>query len=104
MIFDKLREIVVYTIMDMVARYWQVRVWKEDILKTAFVIIWKQYEYLRIPFELCNASATFQQLMNHVLHNHLDEFVMVYLDDVIIYSKSMAKHVKHLDWVLGQLK
>ncbi len=42
--------------------------------------------------------------MNHVLHNHLGEFVMVYLDDVVIYSKSMAKHIKHLDWILGQLK
>ena len=57
-----------------------------------------------MPFGLCNASATFQRLMNYVLHNHLDEFVMVYLDDVVIYFKSMAEHVKHLDWVLNQLK
>ena len=42
--------------------------------------------------------------MNHVFHDHLDEFVMVYLDDVVIYSKSIAEHVKHLDWVLSQLK
>ncbi len=57
-----------------------------------------------MPFGLCNAPATFQRLMNHVLHDHLGEFVMVYLDDVVIYSKSMAEHVKHLDWILGQLK
>ncbi len=42
--------------------------------------------------------------MNHVLYDHLGEFVIVYLDDVVIYSKSMTEHVKHLDWVLGQLK
>ena len=42
--------------------------------------------------------------MNHVLHDHLGEFIMVYLDDVVIYSKSMMEHVKHLDWILGQLK
>src|SRR6266498_2879753 len=57
-----------------------------------------------MPFRLCNALATFQRLMNHVLHDYLSEFVMVYLNDVVIYSKSMAKHVKHLDWILGQLK
>ncbi len=57
-----------------------------------------------MPFGLCNASATFQRLMNHVLHDHLGEFVMVYLDDVVIYSKNMAEHVRHLNWVLSQLK
>src|SRR6266542_6716377 len=57
-----------------------------------------------MPFRLCNVLATFQRLMNHVLHKHLGEFVMVYLDNVVIYSKSMVEHVKHLDWVLGQLK
>ncbi len=104
MIFDKLGGAVVYIIMDMVAEYWQVRVRREDIPKTAFVTVQGQYEYLRMPFGLCNTSATFQQLMNHVLHDHLDEFVMVYLDDVVIYSKSMMEHVKYLDWILGQLK
>ncbi len=59
MIFNKLGGAVIYTIMDMVAGYWQVRVQKEDIPKTAFVTIWGQYEYLRMPFELCNAPATF---------------------------------------------
>ncbi len=42
--------------------------------------------------------------MNHVLYDHLGEFVMIYLDDIVIYSKSMTEYVKHLDWVLGQLK
>ncbi len=55
-------------------------------------------------FGLCNASATFQRLMNYVLHGHLGKFVMIYLDDIIIYFKSMAEHVKHLNWVLSQLK
>src|SRR6266540_3636299 len=55
-------------------------------------------------FRLCNALATFQRLMNHVLHDHLGKFVMIYLDDVVIYSKNMAEHEQHLDWILGQLK
>src|SRR6266498_2108541 len=104
MIFDRLGRTQVYTIMDMVAGYWQVRVRKEDIPKTAFVTIWGQYKYLRMPFRLCNTSATFQQLMNHVFYDHLGKFIMVYLNDVVIYSKSMIEHVKYLDWVLDQLK
>ena len=104
MIFDKLEGAVVYMIMDMVARYWQVRMQKEDISKTAFVTVWGQYKYLRMPFGLCNVSTIFQRLMNHIFHDHLGEFVMVYLDNIVIYSKSIAEHVKHLDWVLEQLK
>src|SRR6266511_2114402 len=57
-----------------------------------------------MPFRLYNILATFQQLMNYVLHDHLGEFVIVYLNDVVIYSKSMIEHVKHLDWILDQLK
>ncbi len=97
MIFDKLEGAVVYTIMDMVAGYWQVRIQKEDIPKTAFVTVWGQYKYLKISFGLCNAPATFQQLINHILHDHLGEFVIVYLNNVVIYSKSMTEYIKHLD-------
>ncbi len=104
MIFDKLRGVVVYTIMNIVAGYWQVRVWKEDIPKTAFITVWGQYKYLRMPFGLCNALVTFQWLINHVLYDHLGKFIMVYLDDVVIYFKNMVEYVKHLDWILGQLK
>jgi len=59
MIFNKLEGAVVYTIMDIVTGYWQVRVQKEDIPKTAFVTIWGQYEYLRMPFGLCNVQLPF---------------------------------------------
>ena len=101
MIFDKLGETVVYTIIDMVAGYWQVRVRKENIPKTTFIIVWGQYEYLRMSFGLCNIPATFQQLMNHILHGYLSEFVMIYLDDIVIYFKSIVEYIKHLDQILG---
>ena len=57
-----------------------------------------------MPFELYNIPTTFQRLMNYILYDHLGEFVMVYLDDVVIYFKSMDEHVKYLDWVFDQLK
>ncbi len=57
-----------------------------------------------MPFRLCNALATFQWLMNHILYDYLGKFIMVYLNDIIIYFKSMAEYVKHLDWIFGQLK
>jgi len=69
-------------------------------LKVAFLL----WVTIRISFKLCNVSMTFQWLMNHVLHDYLGKFVIVYFNDVIIYSKSIAEHIKHLDWILSQLK
>ena len=78
---------------DLVAGYWQVKIRQEDIHKTAFVTSWEQYKYLKMPFGLCNAPATFQRLMNFVLQEHLGEFVMVYLDDIFVYSQTYEEHV-----------
>ncbi len=96
-IFDKFNRVIIYTIIDMVARYWQVKVWKENISKTVFVIVWGQYKYLRMLFGLYNTLVTFQQLMNHIFYNYLGEFVIVYLDNVIIYFKSIVEYIKYLD-------
>ena len=54
-----------------------------------------------MPFGLCNAPATFQRLMNGVLKEHLDEFVTVYLDDILVFSKNETEHAEHLRWVLS---
>ena len=65
---------------------------------------WGLYEYTVMPFGLTNAPATFQRLMNEVLREHLDDFVTVYLDDILIFSKSDDEHARHLQWVLGKLR
>ena len=57
-----------------------------------------------MPFGLCNAPATFQRLMNTVLRDHLDEFVTVYLDDILVFSPDVETHQDHLRWVLSQLR
>ena len=69
--------------------------------KTAFTTQWGLYEFVVMPFGLCNAPATFQRLMNQVLRKGLGQFVAVYLDDILVYSPDMETHREHLAWVLA---
>ena len=77
---------------------------KEDVSKTAFKTRWGLYEFLVLPFGVTNAPAQFMNLMNDVLKEYLDTFVIVFLDDILIYSKSVDDHVKHLGLVLDKLR
>ncbi|CAI5479781.1 unnamed protein product [Closterium sp. Yama58-4] len=72
--------------------------------KTAFRTRYGSYEYLVMPFGLCNASTTFQAEMNHILRPVLDKCVVVYLDDILIYSKTMKEHMEHLRKVFEILR
>ena len=77
---------------------------QSDIQKTAFVIMYGAFEYLVMPFGLCNAPATFQQMMNTILRDGLDRFVLVFLDDILIYSRTKEEHEKHIRAVLDRLR
>jgi len=71
--------------------------------KTAFRTRYGLYEYQVMPFGLTNAPASFQALINHTLHEYLDDFVVAYLDDILIFSKDYDQHVEHVKKVLAKL-
>jgi transposase InsO family protein len=90
--------------IDLVSGYWQVRLKPEDTSKSAFNTIWGKYEWLAMPFGLCNAPATFQTLMNETLRTKLGHTVIVYLDDILIFSNSPDDHYRDLEEVLRALQ
>ncbi|KAL0415947.1 UNVERIFIED_CONTAM: Transposon Tf2-12 polyprotein [Sesamum latifolium] len=102
--FDRLSQAKYFTKIDLRSGYWQVRIKEGDEAKMTVVTRYGAFEFLVMPFGLTNAPATFSTLMNQVLHGFLDEFVVVYLDDIIIYSRTLAEHVEHLRQVLARLR
>ncbi|WVZ93480.1 hypothetical protein U9M48_039455 [Paspalum notatum var. saurae] len=87
-----------------IVRYHQIKVREEDIPKTAFSTRYGLYEYLVMSFGLTNAPAFFMYLMNSVFMNELDKFVVVFIDDILVYSKNEKEHEEHLRIVLSRLR
>ncbi len=77
---------------------------KEDIKKIAFIIQFGLFQFNIMPFGLKNILTLFQRMINHILQKYLDDFVIVYLNNIIIYSKTFEEHVKHITKVLEKLK
>ncbi len=95
-IFDTLNGSAIYSTLDLRSGYWQLPMAANSIEKTAFVCHCGQFEFLRMPFGLTNAPAVFQRVMTSVLSQFIGKFAMVYLDDVIIFSKTEEEHISHL--------
>ncbi|GBG82472.1 hypothetical protein CBR_g34848 [Chara braunii] len=102
-LLDRVQGCRYFSKIDLKSGYHQIAIRPDDQHKTAFQTKYGLYEFVVMPFGLCNAPGTFQHAMNQIFHDYLDKFVVVYLDDILIFSKTVEEHVAHLDKVLSLL-
>ena len=101
---DSLAGATYFSTLDLMSGYWQVMMHPADREKTAFITRHSTYEFNVIPFGFCNALAIFQQAMNNVLRKIKGKFILVYLNDIIIFSKNYEEHLQHLQQVFDCLE
>jgi hypothetical protein len=102
-LFDQLSKAKVFSKIDLRSGYHQIKIRPQDIPKTAFSTRYSLYEYLVMSFRLTNAPAYFMYLMNSIFIPELDKFIIVFIDDILVYSKNEEEHVEHLRIVLTRL-
>ena len=103
-LFEQLKGAQVFSKLDLRMGYHQIRIREEDIPKTAFRTSCGSYEYTVMSFGLANAPPTFSRMMNFIFNPYTNEFVLVYLDDILVFSKNKKDHAKHLRLVLDKLR
>ncbi|WRX12316.1 Reverse transcriptase domain - like 10 [Theobroma cacao] len=102
--FDQLQGATVFSKVDMRFGYHQLRIKEQDVPKTTFKTRYGHYKFLVMPFGLTNTVAAFMDLMSRVFHPYLDKFVIVFIDDILVYSRDNDEHATHLRIVLQTLR
>lgn len=103
-LLDQLRGASWFSKIDLASGYHQIPISEGDVMKTAFRTRYGQHEFVVMPFGLTNAPAAFMRLINEVFHDYLDKFVIIFIDDILIYSKTEVEHKAHLKLVLEWLR
>ncbi|GBG75832.1 hypothetical protein CBR_g21076 [Chara braunii] len=103
-LLDMVQGCTVFSKVDVKSGYHQIEMAEEDVYKTAFKTRYGTYEFLVMPFGLCNAPGTFQTEMHRIFRPYLDKFMIVYLDDILVFSRTAREHAKHLTLVLQSLR
>jgi transposase InsO family protein len=103
-LLDRLRDATIFTKIDLQSGFHLIRVVDDDVHKTAITTKYGHFEFLVMPFGLCNAPATFQTTMNDIFRDLLDECVVVYIDDLLVFSKNHKDHERHLRLVLQRMQ
>ena len=99
-LFDQLKEASVFSKINLRLRYYQLRVKDVNVPKTAFRTRYGHYEFLVMPFGLTNVPRAFMDLMNRVFQPYVDQFVVVFIDNILVYSKDAEEHEQHLRIVM----
>lgn len=102
--FDQMKGVEVFSKIDLRSGYHQLKICPKDISKTAFSTRYGYYEFLVMSFGLTNAPAYFMNMMNKVFMEYLDKFVVVFIDDILVYSKTKEEHAEHLRLILEKLR
>ena len=99
-LFDQLQKAKVFSKIDLRSGYHQLKVRDSDMAKMVFRTRYEHYEFLVMPFGLLNAPTAFMDLMNHIFQPYLDQFIIVFIDEILVYSQSREEYAKHLQIVL----
>ena len=103
-LFDRVHGANFFSLIDLRTGFHQIKIHPDDCEKTAFRTRFGSFEYTVLPMGLCNAPSTFMQLMSETFQDALDRFVLVFLDDILVFSRTREEHIKHVREVLTRLR